>query len=481
MSRATKPRHGMCRRDFLVRSSATLAATYAASLAGAAHKLAATASAATVTGAPSRPCRVRAAFLRIPGKYWMGWPGAAYDVEGHTREFSGKLAQMASDLNIELVIDTSPLTNPDAAARFANEIKANPPDGVVLIPQHMEMWGLVDKIADGAVPAIVFSHMGTSFTGHIAGLSKRKGVYVVSTLDIEPVRYGLRMIRTIGQLKNDRVLVLTGEKAEDRTFDPLGMTLHILPRQRFADEFKAIGLLAEARQIARACMRDARKIVEPSEDDVVASAQAYLTAKRLLEAESCSAITLDCLGLIGSRIIATTPCLAWSKLNDEGTAAACEADIDAVMTLLLLQRLFDKPGFMEDPVSDTIRNTYIGAHCSSPTKLAGVGGPSEPFILRSHQESNKSVAMQVLWKPGQRITLTKFAGPKKVLVGTGAVITNIDTPPSGGCRTSVEVNVDDVADSIAVKGFHVVLIYGDEHARQVQSFCQLAKIESEHI
>jgi len=55
----------------------------------------------------------------------------------------------------------------------------------------------------------------------------------------------------------------------------------------------------------------------------------------------------------------------------------------------------------------------------------------------------------------------KFEGPGTMLLGTGKVVANIDTPPSGGCRTSVEVACDDIPDCRDVKGFHQLFMYGD--------------------
>jgi hypothetical protein len=57
------------------------------------------------------------------------------------------------------------------------------------------------------------------------------------------------------------------------------------------------------------------------------------------------------------------------------------------------------------------------------------------------------------------------------------VLANIDTPPSGGCRTSVELAVDDVPDSRNVKGFHQVFLYGD-WANLLRAYCQLAGVNA---
>ncbi len=127
---------------------------------------------------------------------------------------------------------------------------------------------------------------------------------------------------------------------------------------------------------------------------------------------------------------------------DSGLSGTCEADVNAVMSQELCLKLLDKPGFIQDPVPETERGTLIGVHCVCATKLNGWDKPAEPFLLRSHSESNIGVAVQVLWRPGQEVTIMQMAGPDKMLLGKGRVLRNHDTPPAGGCRTSVELEID---------------------------------------
>jgi len=86
------------------------------------------------------------------------------------------------------------------------------------------------------------------------------------------------------------------------------------------------------------------------------------------------------------------------------------------------------------------------------------------------------VSPQVLWPEGEAITLMTFQGPKKILVGTGRVVANIDTPPAGGCRTSVELQMDNVKDCRDCVGFHQLFLLG-RHERLLQAYAQLAGLE----
>jgi hypothetical protein len=139
---------------------------------------------------------------------------------------------------------------------------------------------------------------------------------------------------------------------------------------------------------------------------------------------------------------------------------------------MLTSYLFDRPGFMNDPVPETVKNLLIVAHCVSGTKLNGLDQEHEPFILRSHSESAIGVSLQVLWKEGQPVTLARFTSPNEMIVDTGTVVGNVDTPPAGGCRTSVEVEMDRVEDARDMLGFHQVVFYGN-HRRDLQNFCQM--------
>jgi hypothetical protein len=103
----------------------------------------------------------------------------------------------------------------------------------------------------------------------------------------------------------------------------------------------------------------------------------------------------------------------------------------------------------------------------------------EPYILRSHSESSIGVSTQVLWRVGQRATLVRFKDPKSLIVDTGTVVANVNTPPAGGCRTSVEIAMDNIEDVRDVLGFHQNVFYGDHH-RDLEAFCQMYGIEVIH-
>lgn len=428
---------------------------------------------------PHPEVRIIGAVVRRPPPYWLGWPGTAYDVEGHRKEYTLQSSEAAQRVGVTLTHVEQPLEDDAAVDAFVARVTAEKPDAVLLILQHFEAWGHVDKIAKAGLPTIIFSPIGMAFTGHVLDISRRPGVHVISSLEMAAVEQALRLVRAKKQLAASRLLVVAGNERKDEAIDGLGTAVRYVPRDTMHLLFEKMPVTEEVHEVARLMKRGAKKVVEPSDEDLLNSARSFVTAKRLLKDEACNGLTTDCLGMVSSRVVPTPPCMAATMFQDGGITYGCEADVFGAVSLMLSSYLFDKPGFMNDPVPETYKNVLIAAHCSSGTKLHGFGTDPEPYILRSHSESNIGVATQVLWKKGQKVTLVRFTGPAEVIVDTGTVVGNVNTPPAGGCRTSIEIDMDRVDDVRDVRGFHQVVFYGN-HKRDVEAFCQMYGLKAVH-
>ena len=465
----------MDRRDFMSTVGlASLAAPGAFSL-----------TSAVMGGEPAADAkpRLKAVFLRPDTERgdWMSWPGITYDNVGGQAAFTKIMTEAAEKLGVNLEVEVKPSVDAAAIDKLLAECKKNPPDGVIVNVMELgprEYWPLADKfVAErGKIPTIVFSHMGTAFTGHLQEQRKAKKCFTASTQDAGWLATGMKLLRTIWDMKTTRICIINGDKTYDQRLDVIGTTLHYVPLERWIDELAKQGTTDEVKALADEFTRTAKKIVEPKPADIINAAKTYFVAKRIMAAENCNGISLNCLGLIGARRIPCPPCMAWQRLNDEGGVGTCECDWNAAISLKLCALLTGRPGFMQDPVPNTVNNTFMGAHCTSASKLRGFDQPAEPVILRSHTESDMGVSPQVIWPVGEAVTVMKFEGPSKIILGTGKVVSNIDTPPCGGCRTSVELQMDNIADSRDTKGFHQLFILG-KHDRLFRAYCQLAGIE----
>lgn len=414
---------------------------------------------------PKPKPKVRLFFIRPKdqAKYWMSWPGNDYIADERQANFTEMLTKIARELGIQLEVDPAALEDANTVDAALERMKQSPPDDIMVIQMHLSYWReATDRFLEnrGDIPTIVFSRLGTSFTGHLQTARKLPKVCVAATDGLDWLRYGMRMFKTIGDMKSSRLCIITGDKTYDRKLDVIGTTLHYIPLDRWVTEFNKTETTDEVRALADYYTKQAKEIREPKPEDILNAARNYFVAKRIMADEGCDGISLNCLDLVRHKRIPCPPCIAWSRLLDEGGVAACEADWNAAISMRLVSLLFERPGFMQDPAPNTVNNRLMGAHCTSATKLDGFNAKPEPFILRNHHESETGVAPQVLWRIGQEVTVMEFDGPDKIIVGTGRVTRNFDTPPEGGCRTSVELAMDNVSDTMDIKGFHQLFIYG---------------------
>jgi hypothetical protein len=430
---------------------------------------------------------VRVVYARPKGKQWLGWPGTFWDPESFTAKSQTIVEEFGRQLEMKVSFEPVPIHEPAEVEAFVKKVKAERPQGVIVFPLNADelILGTVAKIAQSGIPTVVFCGLGTFHTGFadaVVPTARRPGVYLPMSSDFElgPVRFGMKMIQAAYRLRRTKVAVLRGTETAEQKMEPLGLTIRFLPRRRFPDTLKTIQETPEVVAMAEEYAQAAQKVIEPTRADLINAAKNYFASLKIMEEEGCQGISMDCLGLVGNREIPSPPCLSWTRLLDSGRSGTCEADVNAVMSHELCLKLLDRPGFQQDPVPETEHGTLIGAHCVCATKIHGWDQPAVPFLLRSHSESNIGVAVQVLWPPGQEVTIMQMNGPGKMLLGKGRVLRNHDTPPAGGCRTSVELQIDGPQDPCDTKGFHQLFICGD-HVRQFKAYAQMYGITCEHI
>jgi hypothetical protein len=339
----------------------------------------------------------------------------------------------------------------------------------------LTIWPTVKEVIEkrGDIPTILYSHL-SGFTGHLQLGRDLPKTYVAATPNVQWLATAVRMFAAQWRIKNSRILLIT-KAGEDIVLKPWGTTLRRMDKAQFQEEFKKVEESSEIRAIARAYARSAARIVEPTKQDILNAAKNYIVIRHLLEIEQCNGVCIDCLGW------KNPVCMAYSKLLDEGVPATCEGDLNATVGELLSIYLLNRPGFIQDPSPNTVDNTFIGSHCTSPTRLDGYDNKQRAdFWLRSYH-TRTGCSMQVLWPTGRLVTVlqTSSSAPS-MLVGTGHVRSNIPQPPSGCCRTAVEIEMDNVVDTRNVKGFHQLFLLGN-HERTLQAYGRLFDIKVEQI
>lgn len=443
--------------------------------------------------------RIRVAFIRREEDYGMWWPGEIYDGEAARKKYIEEIKTSSSKLGIQADITSKPIYSLEEGEKWIQSAVEEEADGLLLVTldRQQHTWPTVGKAIDNILPVVVFSPLGSSFTTNTSLYNKKDGAFIASTDDFTQAEFGMKMLKAGAKIRETRYLVIIQgiDEISEISLDHFGTKLRFIPAGHFIDKYKDLTNSTEARDLARICMSNANHIHDASEEDVINGARSYYAVTQLLEQEKADAVTMDCLGVLGPLEI-SLPCLAWSKLNDSGIPAACEGDLEACLTHCVVQYLFEKPAFQQDPVAETAKGCLIGSHCSCPTKLAGLDRDPEPYSILNHH-GKRDATLKPEWKLGQTVTVADLIlpvaqnslrkpqveyteGKPKMLISTGEVVEQKSIPPAGGCVVAPMVKLHGVESYLDYPGFHQMFFYGD-HKQELKQFSQLFGITPEEI
>jgi len=229
----------------------------------------------------------------------------------------------------------------------------------------------------------------------------------------------------------------------------------------------------EAKRVIEEFISNSEGVIEPTEEKLLRAGIYYLVLKKYVEENESDWITVNCWGKLIEKT-ESTPCFAFSKFNDDGIVATCEADPTAMITHYLMRHISGKPAFFNDPTVNEKDGTLILAHCTSPTKLLGFSKPPFSYQVRTHHESNYGATPKLIFKEGN-VTVTGLSfDMDKMLILKGEVI---GSPDLRICRSQVEVKVNNPSEILEDwQGFHWVLVYGD-YTEEMEIICKIKKIK----
>ena len=431
-----------------------------------------------------RPTKIHVVYMGLRG----AWPKPEFDAPAEVAKFQKYLAGVAARLgDVEFAGgELIPNRNEGVAKTIAALGDA---DAILLIHLAFGSSEPMRKLADTGLPMVIFSQ---PFSGHdwmYVPRWQKAGAKVVllPSSDYADLDRAVALLRVPARMRQSRIL-LVGSAAgtpaacsADRVRDRVGAEVVPITVQQVIEEHQGVDLKAAEAEAEQEWLRPAKKIVEPTREEIVKSARMYLALKKLMIRERAQAITIRCLGGIP---IATLgyPCLAFSKLCDLGLVGACEADMDSTITMLQFAYAFGKPGFITDPLFDISQNALLHAHCLAPTRMDGAGTERAPFLIRTHRDDNKGASLEVELRVGQEITCAKLANLESILLSSGKIIA-IPDYDDRGCRTQIVTRVADARRMLANWGggllgddmmtlLHRVVFYGN-HVESVRDLAQL--------
>ena len=144
---------------------------------------------------------------------------------------------------------------------------------------------------------------------------------------------------------------------------------------------------------------------ETTERDLLDSLKIYLAINQICQENNCTCATVRCFSIIEK--LKATGCLALALLNDEGIDAACEGDLQSLLSMILVRRVTGMPSFMANPSAMSKDNhTTTFAHCTVPTTMC------RRYGFRSHFESQCGLAVAGEFSPSEVYTIFKWGGEK---------------------------------------------------------------------
>ncbi len=434
---------------------------------------------------PRRKSRICVIFTGNPAPEDRTWGADAKQMEA----MRAKLTAAEKNLgNVELVIGQS--RSPQETQKLLD--KAGPEAPVLAI--NVECFALtrvVAPILDAGRPLAVFSLPASGHDWIYPPRWLRKGhrVALLASSDYDELERALRVLRVIPMMRRTRILLFPPARGTQPACSPeevkkrLGAEVVAVQQKDFDQMITAVDGDA-VRAEFEAWTKGAKKIIEPNKEDIEKAARVSVALDRLVEQHQADGLAVGtCMGWLPRGF----PCLGFARLRDRGVPAACEGDMDSVLTMLLFQYAFDRPGFQGNATFDTARNALWTAHCTAPLKMDGADGKEAPYLLRGHSEVGGSGCVpEVQYRLGQVITRTKLINLDTILVSTGEII-HVPEKAVHGCRTQIVTEVRDAAKMAAgwssaletedaMTLLHRVVFYGD-HMQSVRHLANLIGVK----
>jgi L-fucose isomerase-like protein len=235
---------------------------------------------------------------------------------------------------------------------------------------------------------------------------------------------------------------------------------------------------AKAKQITDQLLNNAVQSAQEatlSEVEIQKATELYVAMKSFVDQENATAVTIVCGPWIREPNY-PTPCVALMLLQEEGVPAACQGDIDALLTMVLFKRAAGVTSCMGNNFA--VSGELGVGHCVLPRNLCDPTTSLQPYYLSDYHGRKQSPTIHTTVPTGQVVTLARLTrNLENMILSQGELVENLDLRDR--CRNTLIIHVDDPARVLgAMKGLqqHLVVACGD-HTKAMTTQAQKAGIK----
>ena len=204
----------------------------------------------------------------------------------------------------------------------------------------------------------------------------------------------------------------------------------------------------------------AEKVENSNRQEIEKAVKLYLAISEFTEQRGASAATIVCGQFIEGEE-SPVPCVALTFLQDQGISAACQGDIDALLTMMMFKRVSGKPTCMGNVYENDGLVTI--SHCVMSRRMFGLDKDPQPYYISDYHGRKPSPTIHTDIPRGEVVTIGRLTkNLESIIVGTGKVVESCDR--EGRCRNALDIEIGDLEKLMGVRvdhQYHFVVVCGD--------------------
>ncbi|RLF20080.1 MAG: hypothetical protein DRZ82_03500 [Thermoprotei archaeon] len=400
--------------------------------------------------------------------------------------------------NIELLEPVVISSIDDLYSYHIREEVVKEADAILAINAGLGSQPVLVSLGDLGLPIVIVGFMSLvmgksaeGFPGPEAldayGELRRRGILVKLAVGLDDIISALRIFRCIKALRETKIIafgtpasyikdVITPIEYLERR---MGVQIIVIALEELLNEYKKVAY-EDVKERANELIKMAKCIDGFKEDyrkAIEDSIRLYIAMKNFIKRYNANAVTIDCFGFMDliyrSVKIHRPPCIPLALLRDEGIPAACEADLDALMTMIILSILSGKPAFMGNPTYMAPHKGIIRiSHCTAPLSIL------KEYEIVSFHESGYGATIRGYFKEGEVVTIARMAKFLSEMIITTGIIVRSKIEKTAECATRVEVRITNAREFVnKIVGDHHVMVLGDWR-RELCDICDILGVRA---